>query len=110
MHDFWRLVYGESGDGFDLQFRLRKESADNGLCLGHTSNTQQKCCAPPKIKLAITKKCVYKIWLDCFTNNGMVSVVFFLIIAYRPLIQSPLLNTALRLAGEDYYREVSLWR
>jgi hypothetical protein len=35
----------------------------------------------------------------------MVSVVFFLIIAYRPLIQSPLLNTALRLAGEDCYRE-----
>jgi hypothetical protein len=35
----------------------------------------------------------------------MVSVVFFLIIAYRPLIQSSLLNTAVRLAGEDYYRE-----
>jgi hypothetical protein len=33
----------------------------------------------------------------------MVSVVFFLIIAYRPLIQSLSLNTAERLAGEDFY-------
>ena len=40
---------------------------------------------------------------DCLTNDGMVSVVFFLIIAYRPLIQSLSLNTAERLAGEDFY-------
>jgi hypothetical protein len=33
----------------------------------------------------------------------MVSVVFFLIIAYRPLIQSLSLNTAERLAGEDFH-------
>ena len=56
-------------------------------------------------KLAIDKKKLYKKRLDCLTGNGMVSVVFFLIIAYRPLIQSPLLDTAVRLAGEDYYRK-----
>jgi len=37
-------------------------------------------------------------------NGGKVSVVFLLIIAYRPLIQSTLLNLAERLAGEDVYR------
>ena len=42
---------------------------------------------------------------DCLMNDGMVSVVFFLIIAYRPLIQSLSLNTAERLAGEDFYPE-----
>jgi hypothetical protein len=56
-------------------------------------------------KLAIAAECIYKLRLDCLTNNGMVSVVFLLIIAYRPLIQSSLLNTAVRLAGEDCYRE-----
>jgi hypothetical protein len=43
-------------------------------------------------------------------NDGKVPVVFFLIIAYRPLIQSPSLNTAERLAGEDSIRQQVCFR
>jgi hypothetical protein len=74
MHHFDRRVYVESGDLWWFN-----EIACN-CCIMHI------CCPA-----------------DCLTNDGMVSVVFFLIIAYRPLIQSLSLNTAERLAGEDFY-------
>ena len=104
MHDFWRPVYGENSNVSDLRFRQQNEPALSGPCLGFTHHITVNAAADQK-KLAITAEYIYKLRLDCFTDSGMVSVVFFLIIAYRPLIQSPLLNTAVRLAGEDYYRK-----
>src|SRR6185369_9673252 len=85
-------VLGAKFNSYFPRPRLAKQSLERPVI----PLLEINACVPPQTSLWLRKTVTQ--------NGGMVSVVFLLIIAYRPLIQSPLLNLAERLAGEDLYR------